>query len=76
VGEATWARGNERLIHLVYEYGNALYNYRGLRRYKEKFNPVWRNLYLAYPHERQVRPLLIDLAVLVAGGYKRVLKAP
>jgi len=73
VGQDPWARGDERLIRMVYEYGNVFYNYRGLRRYKEKFNPVWRSLYLAYPHERHVRPLLIDLAALVAGGYRRAL---
>lgn len=73
VGQDPWARGDERLIRMVYEYGNVFYNYRGLRRYKEKFNPVWRSLYLAYPHERHVRPLLVDLAALVAGGYRRAL---
>lgn len=73
VGQDPWARGDERLIRMIYEYGNVFYNYQGLRRYKEKFNPVWRSLYLAYPHERQVRTLLLDLAALVAGGYRRAL---
>jgi phosphatidylglycerol lysyltransferase len=70
VGETSWSRRDERLLGVVYELGTSFYNYKGLRRYKEKFNPEWRSLYLAYPHDRAVHPILIDLAVLVAGGYR------
>ncbi len=73
VGGQAWARHNERLIRMIYEYGDAFYHYKGLRHYKEKFNPHWRSLYLAYPSGRAVQPLLIDLAVLVAGGYRHLL---
>jgi phosphatidylglycerol lysyltransferase len=73
VGETSWSRRDERLLRLVYELGTSWYNYKGLRRYKEKFNPQWRSLYLAWPHDLAVHPILIDLAVLVAGGYRRLL---
>lgn len=73
VGETVWSRRDERLLGLVYELGTSFYNYKGLRRYKEKFKPAWRSLYLAYPHDRAVHPILIDLAVLVAGGYRHLL---
>ena len=73
VGETSWSRRDERLLRLVYELGTSWYNYKGLRRYKEKFNPQWRSLYLAWPHDRAVHPILIDLAVLVAGGYRLLL---
>ena len=73
VGETSWSRRDERLLRVVYELGTSFYNYKGLRRYKEKFNPQWRSLYLAYPHDRAVHPILIDLAVLVAGGYRLLL---
>jgi phosphatidylglycerol lysyltransferase len=73
VGETSWSRRDERLLRLVYELGTSWYNYKGLRRYKEKFNPRWRSLYLAWPHDRAVHPILIDLAVLVAGGYRLLL---
>jgi phosphatidylglycerol lysyltransferase len=73
VGETAWSRRDERLLRVVYELGSSFYNYKGLRRYKEKFKPAWRSLYLAYPHDRAVHPILIDLAVLVAGGYRQLL---
>lgn len=73
VGENEFARPAERLARLAYEYGNRFYNYKGLRGYKEKFQPVWRGSYLAYPYQMSPRFLLIDIAALIAGGYRRVL---
>jgi phosphatidylglycerol lysyltransferase len=34
---------------LLYEYGNKLYNFKGLYEYKNKFATEWRNIYLVYP---------------------------
>jgi phosphatidylglycerol lysyltransferase len=73
VGENPFARPGERLARLAYEYGNRFYNYKGLRSYKEKFQPVWRGAYLAYPYQMSPRLLLVDVAALIAGGYRRVL---
>lgn len=72
VGENEFARPAERFARLAYEYGNRFYNYKGLRGYKEKFQPVWRGSYLAYPYQMSPRFLLIDIAALIAGGYRRV----
>ena len=43
------ATGWSRLAALVYEHGEAFYNFRGLRNYKEKFRPEWRPRFLASP---------------------------
>ncbi len=75
VGENEFARPAERLARLAYEYGNRFYNYKGLRSYKEKFQPVWRGTYLAYPYQMSPRFLLVDIAALIAGSYRRVLVA-
>ncbi len=72
VGEARFARPQERLAHLAFEYGNRFYNYKGLRSFKEKFHPLWRNYYLAYPVFTPLPALLLDTAALVAGGYRRI----
>ena len=61
----------ERLAALAFQYGGRFYNYQGLRRYKEKFEPEWIGSYLAYPRGSWVPGLLIDIAALVAGGYRR-----
>ena len=73
VGDNPYARINERLAALAFQYGGRLYNYQGLRRYKEKFGPQWVGAYLAYPRGVWVPGLLIDVAALVAGGYRRFL---
>jgi phosphatidylglycerol lysyltransferase len=73
VGDNPYARINERLAALAFQYGGRFYNYQGLRRYKEKFLPEWSGAYLAYPRGLWVPGLLIDIAALVAGGYRRFL---
>jgi phosphatidylglycerol lysyltransferase len=73
VGDNPYARINERLAALAFQYGGRFYNYQGLRRYKEKFEPEWTGSYLAYPRGLWVPGLLIDIAALVAGGYGRFL---
>ena len=61
-----------RLGAFLYEHGEAVYNFQGLRAYKEKFNPVWEPCYLAYPGGLRLARVLADVAALVAGGYRRI----
>jgi phosphatidylglycerol lysyltransferase len=72
VGETRYARPRERMARLAFEHGNRLYSYKGLRSFKEKFHPEWRGSYLAYPPFTPLPMLLIDIAALVAGGYRRI----
>lgn len=73
VGDNPYARVNERLAALAFQYGGRFYNYQGLRRYKDKFGPQWIGAYLAYPRGLWVPGLLVDVAALVGGGYRRFL---
>lgn len=61
-----------RLGALLYEHGEAVYNFQGLRAYKEKFKPVWEPHYLAYPGGLRLPRVLADASALVAGGYRRI----
>lgn len=61
-----------RLGGFVYQHGERLYNFQGLRAYKEKFNPVWEPHYLAYPGGLALPRILADVAALIAGGYRRI----
>jgi phosphatidylglycerol lysyltransferase len=74
VGKSPWSPRDERLLKLVYQFGDRFYNYQGLRNYKEKFRPEWRGMYLAYPRGHALTPVLFDVTALITGGYWRALK--
>lgn len=62
-----------RLGRLAFERGERFYNFRGLRSFKQKFDPVWEARYLAAPGG--IAPLfaLADIAALISGGLKGVI---
>ena len=61
-----------RLASFLYEHGGGVYNFQGLRAFKDKFDPVWQPRYLAYPGGLRLPRVLADIAALVAGGYRRI----
>jgi len=63
-----------RVGKFLFERGSALYNFQGLRTYKEKFHPVWEPRYLAYPGGLNLPRILADVSALVAGGYRRIFR--
>ncbi|MFD2110770.1 bifunctional lysylphosphatidylglycerol flippase/synthetase MprF [Thiorhodococcus fuscus] len=70
VGRSPWSPRDERVLKLAYELGNRFYNYKGLRQYKEKFNPQWRSMYLAYPRGRPLPVVLMDITALITRGQR------
>jgi phosphatidylglycerol lysyltransferase len=64
----------ERAARLLFLFGEHFYNFRGLRRFKEKFHPRWEPRYLAVPAEWQVPRVLIDAAAITSGGYSRIVR--
>jgi phosphatidylglycerol lysyltransferase len=63
-----------RLGAFLYRFGEHFYNFKGLRQYKEKFNPVWHSKYLASPGGIYLPLILTNLASLVSGGIKGVIR--
>jgi phosphatidylglycerol lysyltransferase len=63
-----------RLGAFLYEHGEAIYNFQGLRAYKEKFNPTWEPHYLAYPGGLRLPRIMADVSALVAGGYRQIFR--
>ncbi|HPX11164.1 MAG TPA: bifunctional lysylphosphatidylglycerol flippase/synthetase MprF [Syntrophales bacterium] len=57
-----------RLGNYLFHHGEHFYNFQGLRRYKEKFDPVWHPKYLACPAGLALPKILMNLATLVAGA--------
>jgi phosphatidylglycerol lysyltransferase len=69
VGRAdTWSR----LGRFIYRHGEPLYNFQGVRTYKEKFHPDWEPRYLAHPGGLALARVLADVTALVAGGYRHI----
>ncbi|WP_235886173.1 phosphatidylglycerol lysyltransferase domain-containing protein [Paenibacillus cymbidii] len=66
VGQTETAFREEKLARLVFRYGGPWYGFEGLRRYKDKFNPVWEPRYLAYPASVPLSVLTVELLLLVS----------
>jgi phosphatidylglycerol lysyltransferase len=66
----TW----HKLGRMVQRYGETFYHFEGLRKYKEKFLPVWRPRYLAASGRFAVAGALLDVTSLVSGGVGKALK--
>ena len=57
-----------KLGALLYQHGNALYGFEGLRAYKEKFSPEWEARFVAGPQGISFARTLIDLQALIGSG--------
>ena len=57
-----------RMGGFLFKHGEHFYNFQGLRRYKEKYGPVWRPRYLASPGSLSLPQVLRDLSSLISGG--------
>jgi len=66
----TW----HKLGRMVQRYGEIFYPFEGLRKYKEKFQPVWRPRYLAAPDGLAMAGALLDVTALISGGVGKVLR--
>lgn len=61
-----------RLGSFAYRRGEQLYNFQGVRFFKEKFDPQWRPRYLVYPGGIVLPRVLANVAGLVSGGLRGV----
>lgn len=64
----------QRLGSLVFQRGEQLYNFQGLRRFKDKFQPGWEPRYMAAPAGLDPLVALADTAALIAGGLTGLVK--
>lgn len=55
-----------KVAHVVQQHGETMYNFNGLRRYKEKFLPVWQPRYLAAKSGLGLPIVVRDVAQLIA----------
>ena len=58
----------QRVARLVFEHGDRFYNFRGLRSFKDKFEPVWEARFLAAPRGLATAFILADVTTLIGGA--------
>jgi phosphatidylglycerol lysyltransferase len=59
---------------LVFGRGERFYNFQGLKRYKDKFDPVWEPRYMAVPRGIALPLILTNVASLISGGLTGVVR--
>jgi phosphatidylglycerol lysyltransferase len=65
-----------RVGALIFERGEDLYNFQGVRAYKGKYDPVWRPRYIAAANKWAIPLLLADMGLLTSGGVAGLAKRP
>jgi phosphatidylglycerol lysyltransferase len=58
----------------IFRHGEHFYNFRGLRQFKEHFNPEWEPKYLVLPRGFRLPLVLMNLASLISGGFMGAMK--
>jgi phosphatidylglycerol lysyltransferase len=57
-----------RVGRLMFERGEEIYNFQGVRRFKDKYDPIWQPRYIAAPSKWAIPILLADVGLLSSGG--------
>ncbi|MFC5370032.1 bifunctional lysylphosphatidylglycerol flippase/synthetase MprF [Arcanobacterium bovis] len=65
VGRKIHSHGAEKLMRYVHDFGSRVYNFHGLRAYKEKFKPRWDSRYLVYSSNRSLPSALLALLEVI-----------
>jgi phosphatidylglycerol lysyltransferase len=61
-----------RIGSFIFRRAEYLYNFQGVRAYKNKFDPMWKPRYLAFSGGLSLPRILSDMAVLSSGGVKGI----
>lgn len=58
-----------RVGRLMFDLGEDVYNFQGVRSYKDKFHPDWAPRYAAAPARWEIAVMLADVSLLTSGGF-------
>lgn len=62
------------LARQIFEHGERFYNFRGVRAFKEKFDPDWQPRYLVVTGQGLPILSLVDVTLLIGGGLKGLMR--
>jgi phosphatidylglycerol lysyltransferase len=63
-----------RAAAFLSQHGESIYHFQGLRRFKDKFAPVWQPRYIATPAGLALPRILTNIASLISGGLTGALR--
>ncbi|MGL5279416.1 MAG: phosphatidylglycerol lysyltransferase domain-containing protein [Cetobacterium sp.] len=59
-----------KIERAIFSHGEHFYNFKGLRTFKDKFNPQWEPRYIAYSGPFNLPNILKDITLLISGGIR------
>lgn len=65
-----------RVGRLIFDRGEEIYNFQGVRRYKDKYDPIWQPRYVAAARRWTIPLVLADVSLLTSGGVSGLAKRP
>lgn len=65
-----------RVGRLIYDRGEEIYNFQGVRHYKSKYDPTWQPRFVAAPRKWSIPRLMADAGLLSSGGMAGLAKRP
>lgn len=65
-----------RVGRLIYDRGEEIYNFQGVRHYKSKYDPTWQPRFVAAPRKWGIPRLMADAGLLSSGGVAGLAKRP
>jgi phosphatidylglycerol lysyltransferase len=65
-----------RVGRLIFDRGEEIYNFQGVRRYKDKYDPIWQPRYVAAARRWAIPLILADVSLLTSGGVSGLAKRP
>lgn len=72
---ARYAPALSKIGATIYDIGEEVYGFRGLRAYKAKFGPTWRPVFIAAPGHVSLPMALASAALLTSGGWLGLLRS-
>lgn len=67
------ARLSERLVNMLFQDGEHWFDFKTIRLSKQKYDPRWVPRYIAYPSFWMMPQVILNIAALVAGGWRNVI---
>ncbi len=65
-----------RVGKLFYDRGEDIYNFQGVRKFKDKYDPNWQPRYVAAPRKWTIPILMADVGLMSSGGMAGLAKRP